>query len=47
MLAGIDRNRWILLVMALDIELLLMVQLARIDRGGYTLYPTEIITSRL
>ena len=35
MLAGIDRNRLILLVMALDIELLLMVQLARIDRGGY------------
>ncbi len=35
MLAGIDCNRWILLVMALDIKLLLMVQLVSIDRGGY------------
>ena len=35
MLAGIDCNRWILQVMALDIKLLLMVQLTRIDRGGY------------
>ena len=35
MLAGIDCNRWVLLIMAVDIELLLMVQLTRIDRGGY------------
>jgi len=39
MLASIDCNRWILLVMALDIKLLLMVQLVSIDRGGYILTP--------